>query len=272
MTSTYVVDKEIAIIREREKAGDAPLFVPVILAPTPEASLALIRDKNWRPAGDKTLWEYPPHERARKMMEAAEEIAREVTAKERNTPKVGDKVALELWLKGQSGLVAAVISNRAALRVLPFYRVDRSAGETIPNATIAIFRAIALARGVINYPAHVHELINKVQDAKLAIAGSFLDAEISIERPSDGSDFVPNVPLSGVLLVGGRDIVLIPVRQGMSYSGDARATADASGMFSVAAFAREAGLCCVVRCYRRGSRGRSSWQFNLSLAGCSQRR
>ena len=56
MTSTYVVEKEIAIIREREKAGAAPLFVPlIIMNPTSDAALAFVRDQNWRPRGGKPL-------------------------------------------------------------------------------------------------------------------------------------------------------------------------------------------------------------------------
>jgi hypothetical protein len=75
LSSGYVVDKEIPIIRERQAKGEAVHFYPLLLTPTPEAGLRLVRDKNLRPRNEKPLFGYPLHERYRHMQEAADEIA-----------------------------------------------------------------------------------------------------------------------------------------------------------------------------------------------------
>ena len=75
LSSDYVVDKEIAIIRERQAKGDAVHFYPLILTPTPKIALDLVRDKNLRPRDGKPLSDYSINERYRHMNEAADEIA-----------------------------------------------------------------------------------------------------------------------------------------------------------------------------------------------------
>ncbi|HTZ68949.1 MAG TPA: toll/interleukin-1 receptor domain-containing protein, partial [Roseiarcus sp.] len=75
LSSDYVVDKEIKIIRERQAKGEAVHFYPLILTPTPKAGLDLVRDKNLRPRDGKPLSDYPLHERYRHMSDAADEIA-----------------------------------------------------------------------------------------------------------------------------------------------------------------------------------------------------
>src|SRR5271166_4363647 len=47
LSSDYVVDKEIAIIRERQAKGEAVRFYPLVLTPTPKIALDLVRDKNF---------------------------------------------------------------------------------------------------------------------------------------------------------------------------------------------------------------------------------
>jgi len=49
MASNYIVDKEIAIIRERQANGEPVHFYPLLLTPTPDAGLNKVNDKNLRP-------------------------------------------------------------------------------------------------------------------------------------------------------------------------------------------------------------------------------
>jgi hypothetical protein len=70
-----VVDKEIALIRERQAKGEAVHFYPLVLTPTPKIALDLVRDKNLRPRYGKPFSGYPQHERELHMSEAADEIA-----------------------------------------------------------------------------------------------------------------------------------------------------------------------------------------------------
>ena len=75
LSSDYVVDKEIAIIRERQAKGEDVHFYPLVLTPTPKIALDLVRDKNLRPRDGKPLSDYSINERYRHMNEAADEIA-----------------------------------------------------------------------------------------------------------------------------------------------------------------------------------------------------
>lgn len=178
LSSDYVVDKEIAIIRERQARGEAVHFYPLVLTPTPRIALDLVRDKNLRPRDGKPFSDYSLNERYRHMAEAADEIA-EIAAKIRprvtrpNTaattdpgatrleqpeeigfsdpkPEIDDKDSLESWLKGQSHEVALTIAARATLRT-PLVR-------NWFVSPLAIFRAAAVARLAGKYPARAKEL------------------------------------------------------------------------------------------------------------------
>ncbi len=74
-SSDYVVDKEIAIIRERQKSREDVRFYPLLLTPTAEAGLDIVRDKNLRPRGARPFSSYSPHDRDQQMADAANEIA-----------------------------------------------------------------------------------------------------------------------------------------------------------------------------------------------------
>ena len=74
-SSDYVVDKEIAIIRERQKNGEDVRFYPLLLTPTADAGLDVVRDKNLRPRGGRPFSSYPSHDRDQHMADAANEIA-----------------------------------------------------------------------------------------------------------------------------------------------------------------------------------------------------
>ena len=73
--SDYIVDKEIPIIRERQKSGDSVWFYPLLLDWTPKAGLEQVKDKNLRPRDAKPFSSLPANERSRQMAEAADEIA-----------------------------------------------------------------------------------------------------------------------------------------------------------------------------------------------------
>jgi hypothetical protein len=75
LSSDYVVDKEIPIIRARQAKGDAVHLYPLVLTPTPEVALDVIRDWNLRRRDGKPLSDYPLHERYRHTKEPADEIA-----------------------------------------------------------------------------------------------------------------------------------------------------------------------------------------------------
>jgi hypothetical protein len=87
LSSDYVVDKEIALIRERQAKGEAVHFYPLVLTPTPQIALDMVRDKNMRPRDGKPLSDCPLNERYGQMSDVAneiEEIAREVAVRTRS--------------------------------------------------------------------------------------------------------------------------------------------------------------------------------------------
>ena len=75
LSSDYVIDKEIAIIRKRQARGEAVHFYPLVLTPTPTIAIDLVRDKNLRPRDGRPLSDYSINERYRHMSDAADEIA-----------------------------------------------------------------------------------------------------------------------------------------------------------------------------------------------------
>src|SRR5215831_16183328 len=75
MASDYIIDKEIAIIRERQAKGDDVHFYPLLLTPTPKAGLDRVKDKNLRSRDARPFSGYSAHDRAQHMTEAANEIA-----------------------------------------------------------------------------------------------------------------------------------------------------------------------------------------------------
>ena len=76
MGSDYIVDKEVAIIRERQTNGDTVCFYPLLLTPTPKSGLDTVRDKNLRPRGGKPFSSFPLSDRQQQMSDAADEILR----------------------------------------------------------------------------------------------------------------------------------------------------------------------------------------------------
>ena len=75
LSSDYVVDKEIAIIRERQAKGEASISYPLVLTPTPKIALGMVRRQESASARRQAVSEYPLHESYQHMSEAADEIA-----------------------------------------------------------------------------------------------------------------------------------------------------------------------------------------------------
>ncbi len=100
MASDYIIDKEIAITRERQAKGEPVHFYPLLLTPTPKAGLAKVSDKNLRPRDAKPFSGYSAHDRQQHMTDAADEIAEIAediyTAKRKRAaqPAAGQSLAL----------------------------------------------------------------------------------------------------------------------------------------------------------------------------------
>ena len=73
--SDYIIDKEIPIVRERQRNNEGVYFYPLLLDWTPKAGLEQVSDKNLRPRDAKPLFSLLPSDRSRAMAEAADEIA-----------------------------------------------------------------------------------------------------------------------------------------------------------------------------------------------------
>ena len=84
MSSDYIVDKEIPIIRERQAKGDGVHFCPLLLTPTTEEGLNTVKDKNLRPLNLRPFSNFSFNDRLQQMKEAADEIAiiaKQITAR-----------------------------------------------------------------------------------------------------------------------------------------------------------------------------------------------
>ena len=76
MASEYIVENEIAIIRERQAKNENVHFYPLLLTPTPDAGLDKVKDKNLRPRDARPFSSFSPHDRMQHMTDAANEIAK----------------------------------------------------------------------------------------------------------------------------------------------------------------------------------------------------
>jgi hypothetical protein len=76
MASDYIIDREIAIIRERQSNKEDVHFYPLLLTPTPDAGLDKVKDKNLRPRDAKPFSSFSYNDRMQHMTDAANEIAK----------------------------------------------------------------------------------------------------------------------------------------------------------------------------------------------------
>jgi hypothetical protein len=76
MASDYVIDREIAIVRERQTNGENVHFYPLLLTPTPDVGLKKVKDRNLRPRDARPLSSFSYHDRLQHMTEAANEIGK----------------------------------------------------------------------------------------------------------------------------------------------------------------------------------------------------
>ena len=121
--SDYIVDKEIPIVRERQRNGDGVWFYPLLLDWTPKAGLEQVNDKNLRPRDAKPFLSLPPSERSRAMAEAADEIAEVAKAvEERKTAVAEQSQPVSSPLQGLGSLLGPAITNF----IVGGYRADRA--------------------------------------------------------------------------------------------------------------------------------------------------
>jgi hypothetical protein len=114
LSSGYVLDEEVAIIRERQAKGEDVHFYPLVLTPTPDIGLDLVRDKNLRPRDGKAFFDYSLSDRYRHMNEAANEIA-----------KIAEEIAERRGAR-PSVLVASTSQTEHALGLKPGVSTEQS--------------------------------------------------------------------------------------------------------------------------------------------------
>jgi hypothetical protein len=110
--SGYIVDKEIPIVRERQRSNDGVYFYPLLLDWTPQAGLEQVDDKNLRPRDAKPFSRLSPSERSRAMAEAADEIAEVSKAiEERKAAGAEQSQPVSSPLQGIGSLFGPAITN-----------------------------------------------------------------------------------------------------------------------------------------------------------------
>ena len=110
IASNYIVDKEIAITRERQAKGEDVRFYPLLLTPTPKIALKTLEDKLIRPPGGKSLSSFPYDERIAVMTSIADEVgelAGQIAEKKRASAVTPPQIRLgSIELKGEVSLKA----------------------------------------------------------------------------------------------------------------------------------------------------------------------
>ena len=211
LSSNYTLDRELAIIRKRQTRGERVCLYPLLLTPEPESAFELLGGEDPSGRSGIRLSNCPRDELTRRMLDAIDEIV-EIAAemagprKWRRQPRkqpgsaagiapvsspalridagreierqVGDRNSLNVWLKGQNPEVVSAIAARAALRA-PHGVVEAARkGEEGEDKSLflvlagALFRATALARIALKFPARAHEMHAQAQAAAARLAAA----------------------------------------------------------------------------------------------------
>jgi hypothetical protein len=133
LSSDYVIGKEIAIIRRRQKNGEDVHLYPLLLTPTPEIALKIVGDRNLRPRDGKPFSEYPFNARLRHMSAAADEIAaiaKEIAARKNKMARL----ALERQDKIERSVAGrANAKDRQGARAITVQAEVRAAPDSLPS-------------------------------------------------------------------------------------------------------------------------------------------
>jgi hypothetical protein len=122
MGSDYIVDKEISIVRERQRSGDDFYFYPLLLDWTPRAGLEQVNDENLRPRDGKPFSSLSPSERSRAMAEVADEIADVAKAIEARKAAAAAEKAQISELAERAKIAAAIVGKPAA--IVPNFAIE----------------------------------------------------------------------------------------------------------------------------------------------------
>ncbi len=188
MASKYIVDKEIAIIRERQTNGHDVYFYPLLLTPTPDAGLNKVKDKNLRPRDAKPFSSFSYHDRLQHMTDAANEIA---------------QIAQQIVARKGISLLAAPLARPSYVHIsnLPETAYERLVGreaelrrldEAWTHSTTNILSLIA--EGGAGKSALVNEWLNLLQmdnyrGAEAVLGWSFY-SQGSKERATAADEFL----------------------------------------------------------------------------------
>jgi tetratricopeptide (TPR) repeat protein len=117
--SDYILDKEIPIVRERQRNSDGVYFYPLLLDWTPKAGLAQVNDKNLRPRDAKPFSSLSPSERSRAMAEAADEIADVAEAIAKKKAAAAEQAQVSQLAASFAGKTFAIAPNLELDGILP---------------------------------------------------------------------------------------------------------------------------------------------------------
>ena len=109
--SDYILDKEVPIIRERQRNGDGVQFCPLVIDWTPDPGLEQVSDKNLRPRDGKPFSSLTQSERSRQMTEVANEIAGFAKAIEEKKAAAAAEQA-QIARPAETAKIAAAIAGR----------------------------------------------------------------------------------------------------------------------------------------------------------------
>ena len=136
--SDYILDKEIPIVRERQRNNDGVYFYPLLLDWTPKAGLAQVDDKNLRPRDAKPLFSLSPSERSRAMTEAADEIADVAKAIEDKKTAAAAEKAPAVALEGMASILAPLARQPPGLHNFEIEGITPIRPEPAHPAVLAI--------------------------------------------------------------------------------------------------------------------------------------